>query len=160
MRSKPAEPVTATFARPRDQTDAKPQTYFEDNAHVAKGERLLTSTESDIQDSGFAKPSMQAFPALDISGIENDPMMRKGSNLVVGTPFGEAEHEILENLFPGRDASSKQFEAVKKFDLTDNDDSPQSNSAPNFDDIFANGSGQDSPQAASPKVNLEEYQTP
>ena len=42
---------------------------------------------------------MQAFSALDISGIENDPFMRKESNLVSGTPFGDADQEILKDLF-------------------------------------------------------------
>lgn len=165
------EPVTATFAHPKEQADleAKPQAYFEESGRVAKRDRLLTSTESEIVphvDSGFAKkPSMHAFPALDISGIENDPFMRKESNLVVGTPFGEADKEILQDLFPGRDPSCKQFDIEKRFDLTGNDDSPNSNSAPNFDDIFGNNSNNELPRDSSPRssgvaVNNEDYHTP
>jgi hypothetical protein len=105
---------------------------------------------------------MQAFPALDISGIENDPLMRKESNLVVGTPFGEAEKEILHDLFPGRDPSCKQFDVEKRFDLTGNDESPNSNSAPNFDDIFGNNSNKELGHESSQKssgvaVNIEDY---
>jgi hypothetical protein len=104
---------------------------------------------------------MQAFSALDISGIENDPFMRKESNLVSGTPFGDADQEILKDLF-NQDASCKQFEADKKFDLTGNDDSA---SAPNFDDIFGNNSRDqqkedESPRSNHKRVDTDDYQTP